>query len=109
MPFISELSIILTTAVCTFLTRLFPFALFGRHQEPPAIIRYLGYVLPSSVIAILIIYCIRDIDVTLISSFAPKFIAIALVGALHVWKRNNLISIGVGTVAYMLLVQIVFK
>jgi branched-subunit amino acid transport protein AzlD len=38
----------------------------------------------------------------------PEIIAIAVVVALHLWKKNTLLSIAVGTVCYMLLVQLVF-
>ena len=35
-------------------------------------------------------------------------IGVVLAVGLHVWKRNTLLSIGLSTVAYMLLVQFVF-
>jgi len=38
----------------------------------------------------------------------PELISIALVVALHLWKRQMLLSIAGGTVCYMLLVQLVF-
>lgn len=101
----------LTIAVCavlTFATRVFPFALFGGRDAPPEIVRYLGQMLPAAVMSILIIYCLRDVNFTSVSGVLPQLISIALVVGLHVWKRNNLLSIGAGTVCYMLLVQLVF-
>jgi branched-subunit amino acid transport protein AzlD len=38
----------------------------------------------------------------------PELIATAVVVVLYLWKRNTLLSIGVGTVLYMALVQLVF-
>ena len=38
----------------------------------------------------------------------PELVSVLAVVVLHVWKRNNLLSIGVGTVLYMALVQTVF-
>ena len=38
----------------------------------------------------------------------PEAAAVLVTAALHVWKRNNLLSIGAGTVLYMFLVQAVF-
>ena len=38
----------------------------------------------------------------------PELIAVAATAGLHVWKKNTLLSVGVGTVLYMLLVQLVF-
>ncbi|MHB8962741.1 MAG: branched-chain amino acid transporter permease [Saccharofermentanales bacterium] len=104
----NDIWIILTIAVCTFLTRLLPFVLFGKTHEPPRIIKYLGQVLPASVIAVLIIYCLKSVDFTQTATYAPASISIALIILLHIWKRNMLLSIGLGTISYMLLLQFVF-
>jgi branched-subunit amino acid transport protein AzlD len=104
----NEILMIAVIAVCTFATRVFPFVLFGRGQQPSGLVKFLGKSLPAAVIAILIVYCIKTIDFAVISTFAPQFIAIAIVIALHLWKRNNLVSIGLGTAVYMVLVQFVF-
>lgn len=93
----------------TFLTRLLPFLLFGRGERPPAVILYLGRVLPPAVIAMLIVYCLRNVSVAAYPHGIPELIACALVVGLHIWKRNNLLSIFSGTAVYMILVQFVFK
>ena len=113
-------------AVVTFLTRFLPFLLFDRGEEPPKLVLYLGRVLPPAVIAMLIIYCLRnpalsvspDLTATMsawwaaIVSFfvgwAPQLIAGAVTVVLHVWKKNNLLSIFSGTILYMIPVQCVF-
>ena len=99
---------ILVAALCVSGTRFFPFLLFGGKKEVPKIIRYLGEMLPPAVMVILIIYCLKDVDFSSWNSVLPQVISIALVVVLHLWKRNNLLSIGAGTVCYMLLVQLVF-
>jgi len=99
---------ILMVACCTFLTRVLPFALFSRHEQLPDLVVYLGKILPATVIAILIIYCLKSIDVHNLAAFAPQLIATGIVVLLHLWKRNNLISIGLGTACYMVMVQFVF-
>lgn len=108
MPQLRELILILVIALCTFLTRVTPFALFGRHQSPPAPITYLGKVLPAAVIAILVIYCVKGVEFSQAEGFVPQFLAIGVVVLLHLWKRNNLLSIAGGTICYMILVQGVF-
>jgi len=108
MNFAYDAGIVLTVAVCTFLTRLFPFALFGRTQQPHPLVLYIGKILPSAVIAVLIIYCLKTVQFTSLPGYAPQFLGIAIVAALHVWKRNYLVSIGVGTACYMFMVQMVF-
>lgn len=95
-------------AVVTFLTRALPFLLFGRGGKVPQVIVYLGKYLPPAVIAMLIVYCLRDVTFADPSGWAPALIASAAVVALHLWKKNNLLSILGGTVLYMVLVQVVF-
>lgn len=114
-------------ALVTFLTRALPFLLFDRKGAPPKLVLYLGRVLPPAVIAMLIVYCLRGVDfgatVSLFTaggswdgralllaaaSWAPQLIAVAAVVVLHLWKRNNLLSIFGGTILYMVLVQAVF-
>ena len=99
---------IAVAALCTFATRLVPFALFGGKKEVPATITYLGKVLPPAIIATLIIYCIRSVDFTASPHGAAEIIAIVVTVLLHIWKKNTLISIGGGTILYMFLVQFVF-
>ena len=95
-------------AVVTFLTRALPFLLFGRGNKVPRVVLYLGKYLPPAVIAMLIVYCLRGVTFTAPSGWLPSLIASAAVVALHLWKKNNLLSILGGTVLYMVLVQVVF-
>lgn len=95
-------------AVVTFLTRALPFLLFGRGNKVPRVVLYLGKYLPPAVIAMLIVYCLRGMSFAEPSGWAPSLIAAAAVVALHLWRKNNLLSILGGTVLYMVLVQVVF-
>lgn len=100
--------VIVVTAVVTAALRFIPFLIFGGKKEPPACITYLGHVLPGAIMAMLVVYCLKGVSLSSISGFMPELIASAAVVAVHVWKRNTLLSILVGTVGYMLLVQLVF-
>ena len=95
-------------ALVTALLRFLPFAVFSGGRKVPRVIRRLGNVLPSAVMAMLVVYCLKDIHFTSPSGFLPPFIACLTVGGLYVWKRNTLLSIIAGTVCYMILVQAVF-
>ena len=99
---------IVVMAVVTFLTRALPFLLFGRGNRAPRVVLYLGKYLPPAVIAMLIVYCLRGVSFAAVSGWMPSLIAAAAVVALHLWKKNNLLSILGGTVFYMVLVQLVF-
>lgn len=101
--------VILVAALCTFATRVIPFLLFRGDKPIPPIVRYLGETLPPAVIALLIIYCVRNVNWTLMPHGIPELISIVIVAVLHLWKRNNLLSIGAGTALYMFLVQSVFS
>ena len=95
-------------AVVTFLTRALPFLLFDRGSSPPKIVLYLGRVLPPAIIAMLIIYCLKDLSFLSLEGWAPQLISVAAVVVLHLWRHNNLLSIFGGTILYMVLVQTVF-
>ena len=95
-------------AAATFLPRALPFLLFGRGGEPPKVVLYLGRFLPPAVIAMLIVYCYRGTGFTELSGWLPGLIAGLAVVVLHVWKKNDMLSIVGGTVLYMVLVQAVF-
>lgn len=103
-----SLAIIAVTALCTIFLRAFPFLVFGGRKEVPKTVRDLGAVLPPSIMAVLVVYCLRNMNFTVPANFLPSVIACLLVVALHIWKKNILLSIGLGTVCYMVLVQAVF-
>ena len=102
---------IVTIALCvlgTMATRFLPFLIFSEKRPTPRYIQYLGKALPAAIFGMLVVYCLRSVDVLGGSHGLPELIAIALTVALHLWKRQMLLSIAGGTVCYMLLVQLVF-
>ena len=103
-----SLLIILVVAVTTFATRVAPFLVFPKGKEIPPVIQYLGKVLTPAVIGMLVVYCLRNTAVMDAPYGIPEAIAVIVTAGLHVWKRNNLLSIGVGTVLYMFLIQVIF-
>lgn len=96
--------IVLVTA----LTRFLPFILLSSSKKMPKIIDKLGKLLPFAIMGMLVVYCLKDISFTSVSGFLPASIGCIIVATLYVWKRNTLLSIIVGTISYMLLVQFVF-
>ena len=110
MPISAELSflIILAVALTTFATRVIPFLIFPKGKEIPKTIQYLGKVLTPAVIGMLVVYCLKGTRVLTAPYGIPELISVVTVAVLHIWKRNNLLSIGVGTVLYMVLIQVVF-
>ena len=103
-----SIEIIAVAAIITLFIRAIPFVAFGGKREVPVTVTYLGKVLPPAIMVILVIYCIKGIHLLSGSHGIPELLSIAVVTALHVWKRNTLLSIAVGTSFYMILVQVVF-
>lgn len=101
------LIIIVVAAAATIITRFLPFVLFANKNENPYV-DYLGKVLPYAAIGLLVVYCLKGISFTSSPYGAPEAISIIIIAILHYWKENTLLSIGVGTVVYMTLVQAVF-
>ena len=92
----------------TMTTRFLPFLVFLPGKPTPKYIQYLGKVLPSAVFGLLVVYSLKGVNILIGSHGIPELISIALVIALHLWRRQMLLSIAGGTVCYMLLVQLVF-
>ncbi len=108
LSFKQTVIIVVVAAVCTFATRLVPFVLFSGKKEPPKFVCYLGSVLPVAIIGVLIVYGIGDVRDIGFHDLLPKLIAVAATALVHLWKKNTLLSIAVGTIGYMLLINFVF-
>ena len=89
----------------TMITRFLPFIIFPANKPTPKYIKYLGQVLPSAVIGLLVVYCFKEVSFTAPPYGMAEIIAVICIILLHWWKRNMLMSIGLGTVIYMILVQ----
>lgn len=101
----------ITIAICalgTMATRFLPFLLFNGKRPTPRYVQYLGKALPSAIFGMLVVYCLKNVDILAGSHALPELIAIVVTVALHLWRRQMLLSIAGGTVCYMLLVQLVF-
>ena len=104
-----ERSVIIVAIVSavTVAIRFLPFIFFAG-RETPKVIVYLGKVLPCAIMGMLVVYCLKGVSFTEAKGFLPELIASAAVVVSYIIKKNTLISILIGTVSYMLLVQFVF-
>ena len=108
MPDLHSALTIAVIALVTAALRFLPFLIFGENRKTPAIIEQLGKVLPYAIMGMLVIFCLKDVQLTAFPFGIPEAIGCAVVAILHIWKRSTLLSIGVGTVCYMLLTQFIF-
>lgn len=99
--------IIVVVAIVTALLRILPFLIFTG-KKTPAFIVYLGKVLPFAIIGMLVVYCLKGVSVIQYPFGLPELIAGVIVALIHIWKKNTLVSVAVGTVSYMLLIQFIF-
>lgn len=104
----AELLIFLALVSGTLITRFLPFLLFPAGKERPKALECLGKTLPYAAMGLLVVYCLKGVDPLTGSHGIPEFLAVAFIVLVHWWKRNSLLSIGLGTVLYMVLVQGVF-
>lgn len=100
---------IITIGLCmlgTMATRFLPFIVFSEKRETPAFIQYIGKFLPSAVFGMLVVYCLRNVDITQAAYGLPELISILATVGIHLWKRQMLFSIAAGTACYMLLLHL---
>lgn len=103
-----SLAIIAVCSAVTIFTRAFPFLFLRSGTGVSKYSVFLGQALPPAVMAMLIVYCLRNTTIVASPHGLPELLAVVAVVLLHKWKHNNLLSILGGTVVYMVLLQVVF-
>ena len=105
---VSSLIMIAAISIATFATRAASFLVFPKGKEVPPKVVFIGRVLPPAIIGMLVVYCLKSTSILTYPYGIPELIAGLTVVILHLWKRNIFLSIGAGTILYMVLVQTVF-
>ncbi len=110
MPLTVTQTLIVIAAIVlgTQISRWLPFIAFSGKRETPKFVLYLGKVLPPALMGLLVVYCFKSTPILTGNHGIPELIASAIVIATYQWKENLLLSVGGGTLVYMLLVQFVF-
>ena len=98
--------LVAVVALVTMGIRVLPFVVF--RKKTPKLVLYMGKVLPFAIMGMLVVYTLKHVSVVEGNHGIPELIGVLLVIFLHKWKHNTLLSIGGGTIIYMLLVQVVF-
>ena len=108
MPNLHSAWIVAVAALVTIALRFLPFLIFGENRTTPQWITDLGAKLPFAIMGMLVIYCLKGISFTAAPFGIPELLGCGIVAGLHIWKRNTLLSIGLGTLSYMLMIQFLF-
>ncbi|MFS9259672.1 AzlD domain-containing protein [Streptococcus infantis] len=90
----------------TLITRFVPFLLFPSEEKTPTYILYLGKVLTPAIFGLLVIFSLKDTQLTVVSDVVPKLVSVLLVILLHKWKKNMLLSIAGGTLFYIAIIHL---
>lgn len=98
--------LIAITSVVTFALRAVPFILFGGERKMPPLVQKVADKLPPAIMAVLVIYCLKDSLLSIGAGTLATGIAVVTVVVLHLWKRNTLLSIFAGTAIYMLCIRV---
>lgn len=109
MSFKHQLITVAVIVAATVIMRYLPFILFPDSKPIPPFVHYLGKVLPAAVFGLLIVYALKNVSVIQAPHGIPELIGIAITAAVHLWKKQMLLSISAGTISYMILVQFIFK
>lgn len=92
--------------LCTAFLRFLPFLFFRKDKQIPPFIQYLGKVLPSAIMAVLVIYCLRNIGTGSLQSGIVQISAVLFTAVIHLWKKNTYLSITAGTLFYMIFLHL---
>ena len=98
---------IFVSGVVTFGLRSLPFVVFSGKRTMPTWLKQLGDILPSSIMAVLVVYCLKAVKSDMVGVGVPSAIAVAVVALSYKWKHSTFLSIVLGTVVYMVLIRII--
>ena len=93
-------------SIVTFPLRALPFLLLSGGRKMPDWLTRLGAVLPSAIMAVLIVYCLRGAKSNLYGVGLPSAVAVLATALIYKWKHNTFLGIIVGTAVYMLMIRI---
>ena len=101
----NDIMAVLIAGIVTFLIRAIPFILFGGKQQMPVFVKEIAEKLPPMIIAILVIYCIKDVSFQDMTKVYATLVGVLSVIGLHLWRRNILLSIAGSTLIYMFILR----
>lgn len=110
MTVLEQVISIAIAAVTNFLTRFLPFVIFTSKDDAKVspFIDGLGKFLPAAIMGMLAVYCFRNVNFMAGNHGLPDIIAGVITVVIHLWRRSMFLSLIVGTVTYICLVNFVF-
>ncbi len=103
---IKAIIMIVTAGIITLGLRAFPFLVFRGERQMPQKLKELGDVLPAAIMAVLIIYCLKDVSTDFLGTGLWQVIAALVTAVSYKWKHSTFLSIVLGTACYMILIRL---
>ena len=91
----------------TLLCRTLPFLIFRNEAKTPAFIQWLGEQLPRASMAMLAIYCLREVRFTVCADWVPTVLASIITVTAQILSRKVILAICAGTFSYMVLLRMI--
>lgn len=99
--------IILMMILASALLRFLPFLIFSNNKKMPAFLINLSNNLPLAAMGMLVIYCLKDVNVFKAYYGIPELISILFAFISYYKTRSNLISIFGSTAIYLILFNLI--
>lgn len=96
----------LVSGIVIFALRAFPFVLFSKH-DPPKLLKFIERFIPPMVMAVLLIYCLKEVTFFSTPFGIPHLVALLFTIIVHFWKSNSMLSIFGGTALFMILSRVI--
>jgi branched-subunit amino acid transport protein AzlD len=100
------LAVVAVAGAITVALRAAPFAVMTELRSS-RLVAHLGRHLPAGVMLILVVYLLRDLPVGQPVAVLREIVPVLVTAGVHLWRRNALLSIAVGTAAYALALALV--
>lgn len=100
------LAAVAVSAAVTWGLRALPFTALAALRASRTV-AYLRERMPTGVMVILLVYCLRSLPLAHPARALPSVAALAVTVGLHLWRRNALLSILAGTATSVLLASTV--
>lgn len=96
---------ILVSAVITLGLRAFPFLVYRGDRQMPQMLKDLGNVLPAAIMAVLVVYCLKDVTTAFADTGLWQVIAALATGTCYKCSHNTFGASCWEPQCYMLLLQ----
>lgn len=93
-------------ACIVYFERCLPFLAFSKREMPP-LIKKLSDLLPPALMAILVVYGLKSLTTSDAHTAIAMIVASIFTAIIHIYKKNQILSVFLGTALYMILLNVI--